>query len=114
MFAVLLGKCKNKLFKPRIDILQPLLLLYSVSKQFHSHECEPFPITMKFLLIVQTDSLTQGHWVYRTFEDIEDLERNRSADEKEESTFRPYPVENGSNVETNGTNGIGENQYSFC
>lgn len=26
--AVLLGKYKNKLFKPRIDILQPLLLLY--------------------------------------------------------------------------------------
>ncbi|CAG01698.1 unnamed protein product [Tetraodon nigroviridis] len=43
------------------------------------------------------------HWVYRTFEDIEDL---KSGDEKEESTFRPYPVKNGSNVETNGTNGI--------
>lgn len=67
-----------------------------------------------FIMNVKTDSFPQCHWVYRAFEDIEDLERNRSADEKEESTFRPYPVENCSNVETNGTNGIGDNQYSFC
>lgn len=60
-----------------------------------------------------TDSFPQCHWVYRTFEDIEDLEKDRSADEKEESTFRSYPVENGSNVETNGTNGIGDSQYSL-
>lgn len=56
----------------------------------------------------------QCHWVYRTFEDVEDLGRSRSTDEKEESTFEPYPVKNGSNVETNGTNGIGDTQHSFC
>ncbi|XP_029690371.1 phosphatidylinositol 3,4,5-trisphosphate-dependent Rac exchanger 1 protein isoform X2 [Takifugu rubripes] len=43
------------------------------------------------------------HWVYRTFEDIEELQRNRSAGEKEESTLGHYPVGNGSNLETNGT-----------
>lgn len=56
----------------------------------------------------KTQSSPQCHWVYRTFEDIEDLERNRSADEKEESTLRPYPVQNGSNLETNGT---GDDQH---
>ncbi|XP_047220173.1 phosphatidylinositol 3,4,5-trisphosphate-dependent Rac exchanger 1 protein isoform X3 [Girardinichthys multiradiatus] len=47
------------------------------------------------------------HWVYRAFEDVEELQRPSSAGEKEESPFRPYPVENGSNHEegntTNGT-----------
>ncbi|KAG8002889.1 Phosphatidylinositol 3 [Nibea albiflora] len=43
-------------------------------------------------------------WVYRAFEDVE--ERDRGAGEKEESPFRPYPVENGSDhEEENGTNG---------
>ncbi|XP_023185695.1 phosphatidylinositol 3,4,5-trisphosphate-dependent Rac exchanger 1 protein isoform X1 [Xiphophorus maculatus] len=46
-------------------------------------------------------------WVYRAFEDVEELQRPSSAGEKEESPFRPYPVENGSNHEqcttTNGT-----------
>lgn len=50
----------------------------------------------------------QCQWVYRTFEDVEELERDRTADEKEESPFRPFPVENGSNRDENGTNGTGE------
>lgn len=50
--------------------------------------------------------LIQCQWVYRTFEDVEELERD--AGEKEESAFRPYPVENGSDHEENGTNGTGE------
>uniref|UniRef100_A0A671YAN6 Phosphatidylinositol-3,4,5-trisphosphate dependent Rac exchange factor 1 n=1 Tax=Sparus aurata TaxID=8175 RepID=A0A671YAN6_SPAAU len=33
-------------------------------------------------------------WVYRAFEDVEELERDRGAGEKDESPFRPYPVEN--------------------
>uniref|UniRef100_A0A672J366 Phosphatidylinositol 3,4,5-trisphosphate-dependent Rac exchanger 1 protein n=1 Tax=Salarias fasciatus TaxID=181472 RepID=A0A672J366_SALFA len=38
------------------------------------------------------------------------LQRERAAGEKEESAFRPYPVENGSDhEEENGTNGTGEN-----
>lgn len=59
-----------------------------------------------FNINIKTDSSSQCHWVYRTFEDIEDLDRNRSADEKEESTSRPYPVGNGSNLETNGTGDV--------
>lgn len=39
---------------------------------------------------------------------MEELERDRDAGEKEESPFRPYPVENGSDHEENGTNGTGE------
>lgn len=50
----------------------------------------------------------QCQWVYRTFEDVEELERDRGADEKEESPFRPFPVENGSDRDENGTNGTGE------
>lgn len=52
----------------------------------------------------------QCQWVYRTFEDVEELERDRGGGEKEESPFRPYPVENGSDHEENGTNGTGETQ----
>lgn len=55
---------------------------------------------------VRTNSSSQCHWVYRTFEDIEELQRNRSADEKEESTLGHYPVGNGSNLETNGTGDV--------
>ncbi|XP_029011742.1 phosphatidylinositol 3,4,5-trisphosphate-dependent Rac exchanger 1 protein isoform X2 [Betta splendens] len=45
-------------------------------------------------------------WVYRTFEDVEELQTGRDAREKEESPFRPYPVENGSDhEEENGING---------
>lgn len=50
----------------------------------------------------------QCQWVYRTFEDVEELERDRGADEKEENPFRPFPVENGSDRDENGTNGTGE------
>lgn len=47
--------------------------------------------------------------MYRAFEDVEELERDRGAGEKDESPFRPYPVENGSDHEEgNGTNGTGE------
>lgn len=52
----------------------------------------------------------QCQWVYRTFEDVKELERDRGADEKEESPFRPFPVENGSDHDENGTNGTGEGQ----
>lgn len=53
--------------------------------------------------------LPQCQWVYRTFEDVEELQRGRDAGEKEESNFRPYPVENGSDhEEENGINGTGE------
>lgn len=52
----------------------------------------------------------QCQWVYRTFEDVEELERERGTDGKaeEESPFRPFPVENGSDHDENGTNGTGE------
>ncbi|XP_077568493.1 phosphatidylinositol 3,4,5-trisphosphate-dependent Rac exchanger 1 protein isoform X2 [Stigmatopora nigra] len=51
-------------------------------------------------------------WVYRVFEDAEELQNLRTSDEKEESPFRPYPVENGSDhKEENGTNGTGETDY---
>ncbi|KAF7648683.1 hypothetical protein LDENG_00153270, partial [Lucifuga dentata] len=44
-------------------------------------------------------------WVYRAFEDVEELQRGVGG-EKEESSFRSYPVENGSDhEEENGTNG---------
>lgn len=47
--------------------------------------------------------------MYRAFEDVEELQIERGAGEKEESPFRPYPVENGSDhEEENGTNGTGE------
>ena len=46
--------------------------------------------------------------MYRAFEDVEELLKERGAGEKEESAFRPYPVENGSDhEEENGTNGTG-------
>lgn len=52
---------------------------------------------------------SQCQWVYRTFEDVEELERERGTDGKaEESPFRPFPVENGSERDENGTNGNGE------
>lgn len=58
----------------------------------------------------------QCQWVYRAFEDVE--ERDRGAGEKEESPFRPYPVENGSDhEEENGTNGTGKTnplKFSQC
>ncbi|KAM7404309.1 hypothetical protein PAMP_011671 [Pampus punctatissimus] len=45
-------------------------------------------------------------WVYRAFEDVEELQREGGAGEKEEIAFRPCPVENGSDhEEENGTNG---------
>ncbi|XP_056279866.1 phosphatidylinositol 3,4,5-trisphosphate-dependent Rac exchanger 1 protein isoform X1 [Pseudoliparis swirei] len=45
-------------------------------------------------------------WVYRAFEDVEELQRERGVGEKEEIPFLPYPVENGSDhEEENGTNG---------
>ncbi|TNN74575.1 Phosphatidylinositol 3,4,5-trisphosphate-dependent Rac exchanger 1 protein [Liparis tanakae] len=45
-------------------------------------------------------------WVFRAFEDVEELQRERGAGEKEEIPFLPYPVENGSDhEEENGTNG---------
>lgn len=65
----------------------------------------------------------QCHWVYRAFEDVEELQRERGADEKEDSLFKPYPVENGSDHEEDkGTNGTGEtwccevvcNSLLFC
>uniref|UniRef100_A0A669DVW5 Phosphatidylinositol-3,4,5-trisphosphate dependent Rac exchange factor 1 n=1 Tax=Oreochromis niloticus TaxID=8128 RepID=A0A669DVW5_ORENI len=34
----------------------------------------------------------QCHWVYRAFEDVEELQRERGADEKEDSLFKPYPL----------------------
>ncbi len=47
--------------------------------------------------------------MYRAFEDVEELERDRGGGEEEESPFRPYPVENGSDhEEENGTNGTGK------
>lgn len=52
----------------------------------------------------------QYQWVYRTFEDVKELERERGTDDKaeeEESPFRPFPVENGSDHDENGTNGAG-------
>ncbi|CAK6955095.1 phosphatidylinositol 3%2C4,5-trisphosphate-dependent Rac exchanger 1 protein [Scomber scombrus] len=46
------------------------------------------------------------HWVYRAFEDVEKLQKERGAGEKEEIAFRPYHVKNGSDhEEENGTNG---------
>ncbi|XP_061656791.1 phosphatidylinositol 3,4,5-trisphosphate-dependent Rac exchanger 1 protein isoform X1 [Syngnathoides biaculeatus] len=46
-----------------------------------------------------------GQWVYRAFEDVEDLQSQRASVEKEESPFSPYPVQNGSDhSEENGTN----------
>uniref|UniRef100_A0A3Q1FSR4 Phosphatidylinositol-3,4,5-trisphosphate-dependent Rac exchange factor 1 n=1 Tax=Acanthochromis polyacanthus TaxID=80966 RepID=A0A3Q1FSR4_9TELE len=52
------------------------------------------------------EPLQACHWVYRAFEDVEELQRERGAGEKDESPFRPYPVENGSDHEDeNGTNG---------
>lgn len=54
----------------------------------------------------------QCQWVYRAFEDVEELQRERGAGEKEESPFSPYPVENGSDhEEENGTNGTGETRF---
>lgn len=51
----------------------------------------------------------QCQWVYRAFEDVEKLQKERSAGEKEEIAFRPYHMENGSDhEEENGTNGTGE------
>lgn len=50
--------------------------------------------------------IPQCQWAYRAFEDVEELQRERGAGEKEESPFRPYPVENGfDHGEENGTNG---------
>uniref|UniRef100_A0AAX7TYA0 Phosphatidylinositol-3,4,5-trisphosphate-dependent Rac exchange factor 1 n=1 Tax=Astatotilapia calliptera TaxID=8154 RepID=A0AAX7TYA0_ASTCA len=53
------------------------------------------------------EPLQACHWVYRAFEDVEELQRERGADEEEDSPFKPYPVENGSDHEedksTNGT-----------
>uniref|UniRef100_A0AAQ5XK49 Phosphatidylinositol 3,4,5-trisphosphate-dependent Rac exchanger 1 protein n=1 Tax=Amphiprion ocellaris TaxID=80972 RepID=A0AAQ5XK49_AMPOC len=40
------------------------------------------------------EPLQACHWVYRAFEDVEELQRERGAGEKDESPFRPYPVEN--------------------
>uniref|UniRef100_A0AAX7SIP3 Phosphatidylinositol-3,4,5-trisphosphate-dependent Rac exchange factor 1 n=1 Tax=Astatotilapia calliptera TaxID=8154 RepID=A0AAX7SIP3_ASTCA len=34
----------------------------------------------------------QCHWVYRAFEDVEELQRERGADEEEDSPFKPYPL----------------------
>lgn len=51
----------------------------------------------------------QCHWVYRAFEDVEELQRERGEDEEEDSPFKPYPVENGSDHEEDkSTNGTGE------
>lgn len=51
--------------------------------------------------------------MYRAFEDVEELQRERGVGEKEEIPFLPYPVENGSDhEEENGTNGTGETQIS--
>lgn len=51
----------------------------------------------------------QCQWVYRAFEDVEELQGPQASAEKEESPFRPYPVENGSDhSEENGTNGTGD------
>nr|XP_054602110.1 phosphatidylinositol 3,4,5-trisphosphate-dependent Rac exchanger 1 protein isoform X2 [Nothobranchius furzeri] len=46
------------------------------------------------------------HWVYRAFEDVEELHKARGEGEMEDQSFRPYPVENGSDhEEENTTNG---------
>lgn len=66
-------------------------------------------LTFFLLHIKVMPCFPQCHWVYRTFEDVEELQRERGADEKEESPFSPYPAENGSDPEgENGTNGTGE------
>lgn len=70
-------------------------------------------ITVIFNMTVQLclTCVPQCQWVYRAFEDVEELQRKRGAVEKEESPFRPYPVENGSDrEEENGTNGSGKTQ----
>lgn len=53
-------------------------------------------------------SFLQCQWVYRAFEDVEELQRERGAGEKVESPFSPYPVENGAGHEdSTRTNGAG-------
>lgn len=54
--------------------------------------------------------------MYRAFEDVEHLQRERSPTEKEEeeeeSAFKPFPVENGSDQEEeNRTNGTGDGVF---
>ncbi|KAM9785487.1 phosphatidylinositol 3,4,5-trisphosphate-dependent Rac exchanger 1 protein [Neosynchiropus ocellatus] len=45
-------------------------------------------------------------WVYRAFEDVEELHRGDGAGDKQENSFTSYPLENGSDhEEENGTNG---------
>ncbi|KAM9830582.1 phosphatidylinositol 3,4,5-trisphosphate-dependent Rac exchanger 1 protein isoform 1-T1 [Syngnathus typhle] len=45
-------------------------------------------------------------WLYRAFEDVEDLQGQPVSADEEESPFKPYPIENGSDhSEENGTNG---------
>lgn len=52
------------------------------------------------------EPLQACHWVYRAFEDVEELQRERGAHEKEDSPFKPCPMENGSDHEEDkGTNG---------
>uniref|UniRef100_A0A665VBP2 Phosphatidylinositol-3,4,5-trisphosphate-dependent Rac exchange factor 1 n=1 Tax=Echeneis naucrates TaxID=173247 RepID=A0A665VBP2_ECHNA len=51
------------------------------------------------------EPLQMCQWVYRTFENVEELQKEQGAGEKE-SPFSPYPVENGSDCqEGSGTNG---------
>lgn len=64
-----------------------------------------------FIWLFKRTVFPQCQWVYRAFEDIEELERQRGVGKKEESSFRPYTVENGSDHEDNGTNGTGETQH---
>uniref|UniRef100_A0A8D0AMF2 Phosphatidylinositol 3,4,5-trisphosphate-dependent Rac exchanger 1 protein n=1 Tax=Sander lucioperca TaxID=283035 RepID=A0A8D0AMF2_SANLU len=53
-----------------------------------------------------TSCFLQCQWVYRTFEDVEELQRERGAGDKE-SPFSPYPVENGSDHEEENDHQLG-------
>eukprot|EP00064_Thunnus_orientalis_P011167 superscaffoldBa00001584_g11197 len=51
------------------------------------------------------EPLKECQWVYRAFEDVEELQRGRGAGEKEEMSFRPYHENGSDHEEENGTNG---------
>ncbi|XP_054626845.1 phosphatidylinositol 3,4,5-trisphosphate-dependent Rac exchanger 1 protein isoform X1 [Dunckerocampus dactyliophorus] len=73
----------------------------NVNRGDHQEVLEHFSAQHRYL---QPPHVCQ--WVYRTFEDVEELQSEQTASEKDDSPFSPYPVENGSDhEEENGTNG---------
>lgn len=91
------------------DALEYLyLIIYS---SFPNHLLLAFSTLRSFRYNCSTHLFPSSkcQWVYRAFEDVEELQKERDDGDKEESSFAPYPVENGSDHdEENGTDGTGE------